>query len=224
MHRLASAAITLTVMAGGLLVGSTGAQAETHPAGASPIAAVVVSQASSDSSYPASATTHHKTIKQDLAYNCGPTATKIVLGTWRIDESTRYLGQLEHTTRNGTDSIRNVTSALNKVLKAKTGWTSFYASYFIPGWTATNGQAAKLKSMVLLDIGSFHHGIVANVVGGAYDTSGGFHHYGGGHYLAVVGYKDHGSTVRIGDNATGREYWMTTKRLANWIGQRGYSA
>ena len=69
-------------------------------------------------------------------------------------------------------------------------------------------------------------GVVANIVGDATDTDGGWHSYPGGHYIAVVGYKDDGRTVRIADsaNAAYPSYWITTIDLANWMATRGYSA
>ncbi|GAB3330515.1 hypothetical protein GCM10027452_03620 [Micromonospora halotolerans] len=68
--------------------------------------------------------------------------------------------------------------------------------------------------------------VVANTVGSATDTDGGWHSFPGGHYITVVGYKDDGRTVRIAGsaNVATASYGMTTIDLANWMATHGYSA
>lgn len=109
------------------------------------------------------------------------------------------------------------------VKKRGEGGEKFYTATMISGYHASKSDVSALKKVMLTDIGAYDHGIVANVVGTEYDTSGVRHRYSGGHYLAVVGYKDGGNTARISDNATGHEYWMTTTRLATWIASKGYA-
>jgi hypothetical protein len=176
----------------------------------------------------------HTVFKQNLRYNCGPSATLIVLSTWGIKAKTlgfksnsaftKWIGKQEHTTSSGTNSIHDVVRGLSAAIKKHgKGGEKFYTATMIKGFTASKSDVSKLKKAIVLDVDRFNHGIVANVVGTASDTSGVRHRYTGGHYLAVVGYKDGGNTARISDNATGREYWMTTSRLATWIGSKGYA-
>jgi hypothetical protein len=176
----------------------------------------------------------HTVFKQNLPYNCGPSATLIVLSTWGIKAKTlgfksnsaftKWIGKQEHTTSSGTNSIHDVVRGLSAAIKKHgKGGEKFYTATMIKGFTASKSDVSKLKKNIVTDINYFDHGIVANVVGTAYDTSGVRHRYSGGHYLAVVGYKDGGNTARISDNATGREYWMKTSRLATWIGSKGYA-
>lgn len=176
----------------------------------------------------------HTVFKQNLPYNCGPSATLIVLSTWGIKAKTlgfasnsaftKWIGRQERTTSSGTNSIHDIVRGLSAAIKKHgKGGEKFYTATMISGVYASASDKAKLKKAIVLDVDSFRHGIVANVIGTAYDTSGVRHRYSGGHYLAVVGYKDGGNTARISDNATGREYWMTTSRLADWIGSKGYA-
>ena len=176
----------------------------------------------------------HTVFKQNLPYNCGPSATLIVLSTWGIKAKTlgfssnssftKWIGKKEGTTSNGTNSIKDVVKGLSAAIKKHgKGGEKFYTTTMISGYHASKSDVSKLKKALVLDIDSYHHGIVANVIGTEYDTSGVRHRYSGGHYLAVVGYKDGGDTARISDNATGHEYWMTTSRLATWIASKGYA-
>ena len=175
----------------------------------------------------------HTVFKQNLPYNCGPSATLIVLSTWGIKAKTlgfdsnsaftKWIGKKEGTTSNGTNSIKDVVKGLSAAIKKHgKGGEKFYTTTMISGYHASKSDVSKLKKAILVDIG-YSHGIVANVIGTAYDTAGVRHRYSGGHYLAVVGYKDGGDTARISDNATGHEYWMTTSRLATWIASKGYA-
>jgi hypothetical protein len=67
--------------------------------------------------------------------------------------------------------------------------------------------------------------VVANVAGTATDTKGTSHSYGGGHYIAVHGYRDNGRQVEIADSANPKtaHYWIDTTDLAHWMATRGYS-
>jgi hypothetical protein len=64
-------------------------------------------------------------------------------------------------------------------------------------------------------------------MGYALDTTGTSRGYGGGHYVAVIGYSDSGRTVKIADPANGNgdgTYWVSTINMANWMATRGYSS
>jgi hypothetical protein len=160
---------------------------------------------------------------QETGYWCGPAATRMALTGRGYFYSQGAIANALGTTTEGTSSVYEITRVLNDF-----GDTQFYETRMIPGTWATDEEIALLRSDVRYDIANGYP-IVANVVGTAVDVDGNSHTYSGGHYLAVVGYRDDGNAVRIADSAvvganpTG-SYWMSTERLAHWIGLRGYSA
>jgi hypothetical protein len=158
---------------------------------------------------------------QDNGYYCGPAATRVALSaqgkTYTQDQVAQKLG----TTRNGTDSINQVTAALNAELGPDR-----YHSVPITGPKATPEQVAQYKADV---VAAVHAGkpVVANIAGVVTDEDGQVHSYKGGHYLPVVGYAGNGDTVRIADSwdSDGNAaYTITIDQLANWTATRGYSA
>ncbi|MFI6068839.1 C39 family peptidase [Micromonospora sp. NPDC051227] len=156
---------------------------------------------------------------QNTYYNCGPAATRNALSAAGIDRTQEELGAELGTTEMGTNSAEDTTRVLNAEVKG-----SPYRTRMFPG-APSPAQMDRLQADVVKAI-TDGRGVVANVVGDATDTDGGWHSYGGGHYIAVVGYKDNGRTVRIADSANPADpsYWITTIDLANWITSRGYSA
>ncbi|MBQ0978735.1 C39 family peptidase [Micromonospora sp. M61] len=156
---------------------------------------------------------------QNTYYNCGPAATRNALSAAGIDRTQNELGAELGTTEMGTNSALDTTRVLNAEVKGSPYRTRMFAGAPSPA------QMDQLQADVVKAI-TDGRGVVANVVGDATDTNGGWHSYGGGHYIAVVGYKDNGRTVRIADsaNAADPSYWITTIDLANWIASRGYSA
>lgn len=156
---------------------------------------------------------------QNTYYNCGPAATRNALSAAGIDRTQNELGAELGTTEMGTNSALDTTRVLNAEVKGSPYRTRMFAG------TPSSAQMDQLQADVVKAI-TDGRGVVANVVGDATDTNGGWHSYGGGHYIAVVGYKDNGRTVRIADsaNAADPSYWITTIDLANWIASRGYSA
>ncbi|NJC84233.1 hypothetical protein HC030_16965 [Planosporangium mesophilum] len=152
-------------------------------------------------------------------YYCGPASTRIAL-TARGKVVSQDLAARElRTTTGGTDSAEDTTRALNGILG-----TDFYKTRSIPGPAATPAQMDQLQADVVHAI-SNGYAMVANVVGSATDMAGGGHSYGGGHYVAVVGYKDDGRAVKIADpaNPANSSYWVTTINMAQWMVNRGYS-
>jgi hypothetical protein len=152
-------------------------------------------------------------------YYCGPAATRIALtalGQWHtFDELAGEMG----TTEDGTDSAFDIARALNANLGG-----NVYHTVEIPGQSATKEQIDKLRWDVVAAITS-NHPIVANVAGAAIDLHGGQHYYPG-HYVAIVGYGEHGTTVKIADPAdidANGSYWMSTVDAANWMGTHGYA-
>jgi hypothetical protein len=156
---------------------------------------------------------------QNTYYNCGPAATRNALSASGIDRTQEELGAELGTTEMGTSSAEDTTRVLNAEVKGNPYRTRMFEGAPSPA------QMDRLAADVVKAI-TDGRGVVANVVGDATDTDGGWHSYGGGHYIAVVGYKDNGRTVRIADSANPADpaYWITTIDLANWIASRGYSA
>lgn len=156
---------------------------------------------------------------QNTYYNCGPAATRNALSATGIDRTQEELGAELGTTEMGTNSAEDTTRVLNAEVKGSPYRTRMFVG------APSRAQMDRLQADVVKAI-TDGRGVVANVVGDATDTDGGGHSYGGGHYIAVVGYKDNGRTVRIADSANPADpsYWITTIDLANWIASRGYSA
>ncbi len=168
-------------------------------------------------SVPSSKVLSYTYIAQSYEWDCGPTAGQMVMSQWHISTSKQEMINLMQTDSNGTDSVANVIHAFNT--KIGSAW---YRTVYINGSTATAAQKATLKQDLLDDIATYGHAFEANVVGSQPDTSGRYHSYSGGHYVAIVGYESSGSIARVADPAYGN-YWMSTNVLADWIAERGYA-
>jgi hypothetical protein len=158
---------------------------------------------------------------QENGYYCGPSATRVALSAQGKTLTQDQVAQKLGTTPNGTDSINQVTDALNSELGA-----GRYHSVTIAGPKATPEQVAQLKADVVTSL-SAGKPIVANIAGVVTDEDGQVHSYKGGHYLPVIGYAGNGDTVRIADSYDSdgnAHYTITTDQLANWTATRGYSA
>ncbi|MEU4569535.1 C39 family peptidase [Micromonospora sp. NPDC023956] len=153
-------------------------------------------------------------------YYCGPAAARNALTTLDKNTSQDDLAREMGTTENGTDSVHQITKALN----AKAG-TDNWRTIEIPTPTADDKQTDTLRKDVrnAVDNG---RAIVANIAGTATDTDGTPHSFEGGHYISVVGYRDNADTVKIADSANPDQssYWITTEALADWTATRGYAA
>jgi len=158
---------------------------------------------------------------QENGYYCGPSATRVALSAQGKVLTQDQVAQKLGTTPNGTDSINQVTDALNGELGA-----GRYHSVTIPGPKASPEQVAQLKADVVTSL-SAGKPIVANIAGTVTDEDGQVHAYQGGHYLPVIGYAGNGETVRIADSWDkdgNAHYTITADQLANWTATRGYSA
>jgi len=158
---------------------------------------------------------------QENGYYCGPSATRVALSAQGKVLTQDQVAQKLGTTPNGTDSINQVTDALNGELGA-----GRYHSVTIPGPKASPEQVAQLKADVVTSL-SAGKPIVANIAGTVTDEDGQVHAYQGGHYLPVIGYAGNGDTVRIADSWDkdgNAHYTITVDQLANWTATRGYSA
>ncbi|GAA4566973.1 hypothetical protein GCM10023176_18180 [Micromonospora coerulea] len=156
---------------------------------------------------------------QTAYWNCGPAAVRNALSASGVETTQDAMVAPLGATENGTNSAEDTTRGLNQMVKGNP-----YRTHMIPG-PATPAQMDQLQADVVKAI-TDGRGVVANIVGSATDTDGGWHSFPGGHYIAVVGYKNDGRTVRIADSANPAlpAYWMTTIDLANWMATRGYSA
>ena len=155
---------------------------------------------------------------QQTGYWCGPAATRVALSARGFQYEQGDLANMLGTTVDGTASIDNVTQVLDNLEH-----TTYYQSKWIPGEYASDAATEQLRSDIQYDI-QRDYPLVINVVGSATDTSGGYHSYSGGHYMAVSAFKDYGNLALVDDVANGSFYWMDTKSLADWIAGRGYSA
>jgi hypothetical protein len=154
-------------------------------------------------------------------YYCGPASTRIALSAdghqLTQDDVAKKLG----TTEAGTNSAEDTTRVLNDVVGGNN-----YKTTAIPDPAAKPDQINKLQTDVKNAIDN-NRAVVANIIGSTTDTDGTSHSYEGGHYLAIVGYRDDARTVKIADpaNVNGdNSYWMNTTDMANWIATRGYSS
>ncbi|WBB69898.1 C39 family peptidase [Micromonospora sp. WMMD812] len=156
---------------------------------------------------------------QTTYFYCGPAATRNALSAAGVDRSQDDLAAQLGTTEMGTNSAEDTTRVLNAVVKGNPYRTRMFPNAPSPA------QMDQLQADVVNAI-TDGRGVVANIVGDATDTNGGWHSFSGGHYIAVVGYRDNGRTVKIADSANPAlpSYWITTIDLANWMTSRGYSA
>ncbi|SIM46001.1 C39 family peptidase [Micromonospora cremea] len=160
------------------------------------------------------------TYQAQISYwNCGPAAVRNALSATGIERTQDELVVPLRATENGTNSAEDTTRGLNQMVKG-----SPYKTRMIPG-APTSAQIDQLQADIVNAV-TDGRAVVANTVGTGVDTDGGWHSFPGGHYIAVVGYKDNGRTVRIADSANPATaaYWKTTADLANWMATRGYSA
>lgn len=156
---------------------------------------------------------------QTAYWNCGPAAVRNALSASGVETTQDAMVAPLGATENGTNSAEDTTRGLNQMVKGNP-----YRTHMIPG-APTPAQMDQLQADVVKAV-TDGRGVVANIAGDATDTNGGWHSFPGGHYIAVVGYKNDGRTVRIADSADPSlpAYWMTTIDLANWMATRGYSA
>ncbi|WP_431974490.1 C39 family peptidase [Micromonospora haikouensis] len=157
---------------------------------------------------------------QTTYYYCGPAAVRNALSATGIDGTQDDLAARLGTTEMGTNSAYDTTRVLNEMVKGEP-----YRTRLIPGGAATSAETERLRADVVKAV-SAGRGVVVNIAGDATDVDGGWHSFPGGHYIAVVGYRDSGRTVRIADSADPAvpAYWISTAALAHWAATRGYSA
>ncbi|MER7008317.1 C39 family peptidase [Dactylosporangium sp. NPDC000555] len=154
-------------------------------------------------------------------YYCGPASTRIVLTADGVNMSQDEIARRLGTTTSGTNSAADTTRVLNSVLGK-----DVYQTRWIPGQRATAEEATRVQEDVVRAI-SGDRAIVANIVGGATDAVGVWHEFSGGHFIAIVGYRDNGRAVQVADPSGmfgPKTYWMATSNMAHWMAARGYSA
>ncbi|MEU1756923.1 C39 family peptidase [Micromonospora matsumotoense] len=156
---------------------------------------------------------------QTTYYYCGPAAVRNALSAAGIERGQDDLAAQLGTTEMGTNSAEDTTRVLNAVVKGDPYRTRMFAG------TPSDAQIERLRADVVATV-TDKRAVVANVAGDVTDLDGGWHSFPGGHYVAAVGYRDNGRTVRIADSADPSlpAYWVSVSTLANWIATRGYSA
>ncbi|KKK05390.1 hypothetical protein LQ51_13710 [Micromonospora sp. HK10] len=156
---------------------------------------------------------------QTTYWNCGPAAVRNALSASGVETTQEALAGPLGTTEGGTNSAEDTTRGLNQMVKGNPYRTHMF------GGAASPAEMDQLQADVVKAV-TDGRGVVVNVAGDAVDTDGGWHSFPGGHYVAVIGYRNDGRTVRIADSANPAlpEYWLSTIDLANWAASRGYSA
>ncbi|MEW2331135.1 C39 family peptidase [Micromonospora chersina] len=156
---------------------------------------------------------------QTAYWNCGPAAVRNALSASGVETTQDAMIAPLNAGENGTNSAEDTTRGLNQMVKGNPYRTHMF------GGSASPAKIDQLQADVVKAI-TDGRGVVVNIAGDATDTDGGWHSFPGGHYIAVVGYKNDGRTVRIADSANAAlpAYWMSTIDLANWAATRGYSA
>ncbi len=158
---------------------------------------------------------------QTTYYYCGPAAVRNALSATGVKSTQDALAADLGTTEMGTNSAADTTRVLNEMVEGDNP----YRTRMISGGSATSAQIDRLQADVVKAVAA-GRGVVANIAGDATDVNGGWHSFPGGHYIAVVGYRNDGRTVRIADSADPSlpSYWVSTITLAHWTATRGYSA
>jgi hypothetical protein len=169
---------------------------------------------------PASRVLKHDYQAQTTYFYCGPAAVRHALSTLGVDRSQDDLAVRLGTTVYGTNSASDTTRVLNQLVSGDP-----YRTRMIPGQAATDAQTERLRTDLVATIAD-GRGVVANVAGSVTDLAGGWHSFPGGHYVALVGYRDGGRSVQVADSANpaSASYWVSVEALADWIATRGYSA
>jgi hypothetical protein len=163
---------------------------------------------------------------QETGYWCGPGSTRMAISThMTTPPSQTELADFMGTTKEGTvraDEVR----ALNNYLAPSVAYVSVPMDS-VP----TQDQRDLLKATVVSRI-SNGWPVVANVLSGWRPP--GYPSGTIGHFVAVVGYDQHGDQVMIADpagagspgprwNDVPKTYWISMQNLGTWIGGRGYS-
>jgi hypothetical protein len=158
---------------------------------------------------------------QPNGWYCGPAATRIALSAHGMLPAFDDLASALGTTRNGTNSIYDVTRVLNGIYGFER-----YQPVEISQRRATPEQTERLRTDVITTVNEGDI-VVANIVGTVTDTAGEVHSYLGGHYVTITGYAENGQFVQVTDPAdpvASNEYQVPVSVMANWIAARGYAA
>jgi len=158
----------------------------------------------------------HLTHVQDNGYYCGPASVVTALSVRGISISEGTAAKLLGTTTFGTNSSNDIVRGLNHYVGA-----GVYAAVFVPSGGGASAYAAFKARLVSSVAGGY--ALVCNVVGSARAGDGRTYSYPGGHYVAVCGYRSNGDEALVTDVAVGRDYWMSTRTLIDWIAGRGYA-
>lgn len=173
-------------------------------------------------------------VPQETGWWCGPATTQVILNSRGITVAERDLaaqlealeGNIGWDDQDGTDSITQVATVLNRYLDAG------YEVVRMPNDPPSPGQVAQLWSDLVASIDG-GWGVAVNIdapvsnyprgVKGSVSPA-----YGGGevlHYMSVMGYDDAERAVWIADSGFRPfGYWMSFAQLASLIPPKGYAA
>jgi hypothetical protein len=175
---------------------------------------------------PARVVLDFKWFGQPNGFWCGPGSVRMALSTRLADLPTQpVLAEFMGTTTDGTaraDTIR----ALNQWLTPDLPYVSIPVDM-----RPTPEQRDLLKKTVISRLSSGWP-VVANVLSGWRPP--GYPDGRIGHFVAVVGYDDHGDQIMIADPAAAgsagprwknvpKTYWISFQNFGTWVGGRGYS-
>ena len=159
---------------------------------------------------------------QTTGYWCGPTATKIALSARMTPPSQSSLAGQLGTTTNGTDTIGQVTSALNANLDG-----SPYQTTEMPNDPPTTEQRNRFWDDVVASIDQ-NYPVVANIVAPPSNHPPGYPSnrtiY---HYFTVIGYNPDTHEAFIADPANfggHSQYWLPFAQLATLVAPKGYAS
>lgn len=165
-------------------------------------------------------------VPQQYAWDCGPASAQVVLNSLGIIKSEDELVSLIGTTVNGTDSIDQVTKALQALVPA-----AEYTTVAMPSDPPTQAQQDALWANVVQSIDA-GYGLVMNWVAPASNYPVGVDgspspDYSGGtvyHYVPCMGYNDADRALYIADPGFAPYcYWVSFDQCASLIPPKGYT-
>ncbi len=158
---------------------------------------------------------------QQTGYWCGPASTRIVLSARGAAPTQGQLAGELGTTVDGTDSIDQVTSVLNRHLGA-----GRYASKWMPHDPPTQDEKMRLWNDVVVSVDQ-GYGVVANIVAPPNNHPPGYPNTTIYHYIALVGYNPDTWEIYVADPANfggNQRYWLSFDQVATLIPPKGYAS
>ncbi len=158
---------------------------------------------------------------QSTSYWCGPASTRIAISARKAAPSQGQLANELPTTRNGTDTIDQVTRVLNAHLGP-----GKYATKLMPNDPPTPAQKMALWNDIVVSIDQ-GYAVVANIVAPPHNHPPGYPNRTIYHYVALIGYNPDTWEIYVADPANFggyRQYWLKFDQVATLIPPKGYSS